>query len=312
MRCRCKDCLLRLCDDRLMRVRIATRVGPRAAGAGSVARAVGALVAFAVLTVLVATQWAPLARLDMDVSAWARRVGLAHPVWVEGWRVVTHMGDTLPLLVLAGVAVVLLVASLRPIDAAAIVVVAGAAQLIALAVRLPLARPRPVDPFTPVHSYAYPSGHTLHAMLAVLLAVYFLRDHPQRRAVAWLLGSIAVLIGVSRVMLLAHWPTDVLGGWLLAFGVAPLVLAGADRLKRAGVTATGAARSVASSSTRRAAGRAGTAGGDPPLAAGGDPPPSEGGGPPLTARGDEPRMSSPPPPSPEAPHSPPAPDPPTR
>ncbi len=250
MRCRSKDCRLWLCDDRMMRVRIA----------------VGALVAFLALTVLVATRWAPLARLDLDVSAWARRVGGAHPVWVEGWRVVTHMGDTLPLLILGGVAIVLLLASRRPIDAAAIVVVAGVAQLIALAVRLPLARPRPVDPFTPVSSYAFPSGHTLHSMLAVLLAVYLLRDHPRRRAVAWLLGSVAVLIGVSRVVLLAHWPTDVLGGWLLAFGVAPLLLAGADQLKRSGVT----------------------------------------------ARGDAPRISSPPPPSPEAPHNPPAPDPPTR
>jgi membrane-associated phospholipid phosphatase len=224
MRCRGKDCQLRLCDDRLMRVRIAIRVG--------------ALVAFVVLTVLVATRWAPLVRLDLAVSAWARRVGRAHPVWVDAWRVVTHVGDTLPLLVLGVAAVLLLVASLRPIDAAAIVVVSGAAQLIALAVRLAIARDRPVDPFTPVSSYAFPSGHTLHSMVAAVLAVYLVQDHPQRRAVAWLLGSVAVLIGVSRVMLLAHWPTDVLGGWLLAFGVASVLLAGADRRQRSGVAAT--------------------------------------------------------------------------
>jgi undecaprenyl-diphosphatase len=206
--------------------------------------ALGSLAAFALVTALVAVRWAPLARFDLTVSAWARRNGTAHPAWVTVWRAITHMGDTLPLLILGGVAVVLLLASLRPIDAATVVVVPIVLQLAAIAVRLALARHRPVDPFTPTSSYAYPSGHTLHSAVTVLLAVHLLRNVPRKRIIAVVLGTLAALVGISRVMLLAHWPTDVVGGWLLTLGLVPLLLAAAGCLERRGVTATGAARRI--------------------------------------------------------------------
>jgi membrane-associated phospholipid phosphatase len=208
--------------------------------------ALGSLAAFVLVTALVAVRWGPLARFDLAVSAWARRNGTAHPTSVTVWRAITHMGDTLPLLILGGVAVVLLVASLRPIDAATVVVVPLVLQLAAMAVRAALARHRPVDPFTPTSSYAYPSGHTLHSAVTVLLAVHLLRNVPRKRIIAGVLGALAALVGISRVMLLAHWPTDVLGGWLLTLGLVPLLLGAAGWLERRGITATGAVRRMRS------------------------------------------------------------------
>ena len=185
--------------------------------------AIAALVAFVLVTVLVGIHWSPLARLDRAISGWARRFGHAHPIWIDTWGVITHTGDTLPLLVLGAAAIILLLASLRPADAVTVLVVPIVVQLITIGVRILLARHRPVDPFTPTDGFSYPSGHTLHSMVAVLLAVHLLKNDPQRRAVAWLLGSFAGLIGISRVLLLAHWPTDVVGGWLLALGVGLLL-----------------------------------------------------------------------------------------
>jgi undecaprenyl-diphosphatase len=185
--------------------------------------ALASLVAFALVTVLVAIHWSPLARLDRAISAWARRFGRAHSVWIDAWAVITHTGDTLPLLVLGGAAIVLLLVRRRPLDAAIVLVVPIVVQLIALGIRILLARHRPVDPFTLTSGLSYPSGHTLHSMVAALLAVHLLKNDPQKRAVAWLLGTLAGLIGISRVLLLAHWPTDVVGGWLLALGVGLLL-----------------------------------------------------------------------------------------
>jgi len=184
--------------------------------------ALACLVAFVLVTVLVASHWSPLARLDRAISAGARRFGRAHSVWLDSWRVVTHAGDTLPLLVLGAAAIILLLVARRPVDAAKVLAVPVILQLLTIGVRVLVGRHRPVDPFTPVSGLSYPSGHTLHSAIAVLLAVHLLKTSP-KRAMAWLLGSLAVLVGISRVVLLAHWPSDVAGGWLLALGVGLLL-----------------------------------------------------------------------------------------
>ena len=59
----------------------------------------------------------------------------------------------------------------------------------------------------------------------MLVAVLLLWPHLAKRGralVAVAAAAVAVLVGVTRVVLLAHWPTDVLGGWLLALAVVPL------------------------------------------------------------------------------------------
>jgi undecaprenyl-diphosphatase len=85
--------------------------------------------------------------------------------------------------------------------------------------KLLVRRARP-DPYfgtvLPV-SYSFPSGHALDSCviyfaLAALLAPYFRRGW--ERALLFTLAAVLVLlIGVSRVYLGVHWPSDVVGGW---------------------------------------------------------------------------------------------------
>jgi undecaprenyl-diphosphatase len=71
-----------------------------------------------------------------------------------------------------------------------------------------------------VYTASFPSGHSMHSAatyltLGSLLALFQRR----RRLKLFVLSSAALttaLVGVSRVYLGVHWPTDVLGGW--AFG----------------------------------------------------------------------------------------------
>ena len=65
-----------------------------------------------------------------------------------------------------------------------------------------------------VHSYSFPSGHAAYNMM-LFGALAML----SRRRTSYVLAGLAIaLIGVSRVWLGVHWPSDVLAGWVNGLG----------------------------------------------------------------------------------------------
>jgi undecaprenyl-diphosphatase len=175
---------------------------------------------FAGLTVLVAVRFAPLLRLDLNVSDAALRFAVAHASWRATMSVITHTGDSAVLLPLALLALIVLLAHRDRTAVAFLAGTAATATAVRFAILLLVHRPRPVDRLTAASGFAYPSGHTTSSAVAagivIVLGWSMTSSRRSRIAMAAVAGGWAVLVGVSRVALVAHWPSDVVGGWLLA------------------------------------------------------------------------------------------------
>lgn len=173
-----------------------------------------------------------------DPTDLSRPIG---PAWLgEVARDVTALGGTTVLtfvtLGLAG----FLALSRRRATAVLVLAAVGGGTLLSNALKFLLDRPRPdiVSHAMTVYTQSFPSGHSmLSAVTWLTLGALLARAEPRRRVKTYVL-SLAILttlaVGVSRVYLGVHWPTDVLGGWSLGAAWALLCWAVARWLQQRG------------------------------------------------------------------------------
>ena len=138
-----------------------------------------------------------------------------------------------------------------------VLTVTGSALLsTALKVGLERMRPASAGELTSAHGFSFPSGHTQAATVAyvaIVLVVGWQVLRPARRArvlSAVLVVVVVGAVGLSRIYLGAHWPSDVLGGWLS--GSAWVLAATAVLLSRLRATRGPAALARSARGSRRA------------------------------------------------------------
>jgi membrane-associated phospholipid phosphatase len=183
-----------------------------------------ALSAFAVLLALVIGGPA-FGHPDASISEGLRTYGAARPHLVVVLRVITDVAATIPFLAVGLVATLIYVAVRQWTPATLCAAVTAVIPALWGLMHLLLYHPRPRDGFVVVHGNGFPSGHTANATAAALTALLLLWPRVGRAGrAAGLVAAVAfaLFVGVTRIALLVHWPSDVLGGWLLGLAVVPL------------------------------------------------------------------------------------------
>ena len=168
---------------------------------------------------------------DRTVLLAFRRPGdLARPVgphWVqETARDVTALGGFTVLTLITILAAILLSTHRRRTQARVFVGAVVFGQILSAAVKLLVARARPdiVPHLDLVYASSFPSGHSAMSPVVYLTLAGIVAAGEMDRASKVLLLTLAPVlvaaIGVSRIYLGVHWPTDVLAGWAMGTAVA--------------------------------------------------------------------------------------------
>ncbi|MBC9717556.1 phosphatase PAP2 family protein [Streptomyces sp. TRM66268-LWL] len=191
-----------------------------------------------VLLLLVAAAWPPLRSFDTGLARTMHR-------WAHSWDGVTQFNrvlsdwvwDPWTLRALCAVVVVWLWTRGARHFAVLLAVTCTVGTLAQQALKALVDKDRPQwqNPVDSAHYAAFPSGHAMTATVACGLLLWLLRRYGVRGA-AWAtavaLASVSVIgVGLTRIWLGVHWPSDVLGGWLLGMLTVAIAICSYRRLE---------------------------------------------------------------------------------
>ena len=191
----------------------------------------GVLVAAVACFAALAGAAALLGALPADAAARDALLALATPGVVSAMRVINAAGDWR--LLLPGTLALFVVFPHARAQWWVWALLMAAAPIMETVFKVLIGRPRPENV-----SLGFPSGHAT-AAAAFFGAVAILAGALPPRACLWvraLATVMIVLVGIARVILRAHWPSDVLAGIALGLALAAAASLVAARRRRPAIT----------------------------------------------------------------------------
>jgi undecaprenyl-diphosphatase len=189
-------------------------------GLVGLAAVIAAATGFGLLLLLVRSGWPPLTSFDRGTVDTLNQAIADNRIVVTVLTAITNLGARAILFWLVTVsAAVMLIRRQYPLTVYLVATGLGA-LILDPAIKMLVGRLRPIvpDPVAMAPGYSFPSGHTLDSTVfyGVMLLV-FLPIIPRRlrKPAIGLVIALLAAIGFSRVALGVHYPSDVIGGWLL-------------------------------------------------------------------------------------------------
>ncbi|HEX7259816.1 MAG TPA: phosphatase PAP2 family protein [Candidatus Saccharimonadia bacterium] len=137
----------------------------------------------------------------------------------------TQLGGAIFITALVSVTAAGLLWQRRRQAATLLVVTIGGAGMLNIMLKLLFQRDRPTlwEALAIEHTYSFPSGHAM-ASSALAFALIILVWHTKWRLVALLCGAFYItIIGLTRMYLGVHFPSDIIAGWIVSLGWTYLV-----------------------------------------------------------------------------------------
>jgi len=180
---------------------------------------------FGLLTVLVITG---VTRAGFDIPV---ERAVQHVPWgpLTYWMTATNVtGGLIQDLVGVAVVVALFILDRR---AGWLMALGAIGSLLAQIIKVSVSRHRPtadlVTILNPSSGYSYPSGHAIFFTWLSFMLATAIAPHVGRRwrVVIWIIAAFVIVFAcIGRVWAGAHWPTDVIGGFLLGLGWSAFIL----------------------------------------------------------------------------------------
>lgn len=183
--------------------------------------------------------------LDSEILLYFRVAGHPDmpigPAWLQGaMRDITALGSASVLTLITAAAAIYLFLIKRPATALFVIASIASGQMLSSLLKAGIDRPRPelVTHLAQETSLSFPSGHAMISALVFLtlgaLVSRVVHGRTTKIYVLSLAVAITLLVGVSRIYLGVHWPSDVLAGWCAGFAWAMLWWLAARLLQRRG------------------------------------------------------------------------------
>ena len=163
--------------------------------------------------------WRWMADADWAVLTPLHHYGASHPGWVDGWNLLCNVAHPAVFRAVALVWIGYALWTGRYRIAIFLTLTVEASALLVVGAKAAVDRPRPATALVTEMSSSFPSGHALGAAVAVLAMSLAGWGVLRRwRTTVVVLGVLTVAaVGIARVVLNVHHPSDVLAGWALGY-----------------------------------------------------------------------------------------------